>query len=426
VSFVKMALLEMLRNRLTSVLLLCAVCVGAALAPVADVLLRLYAAQTRRVLERKQDEVRVRMDEMWDEYRRATLGLGFNILILPEGQNLADYYAEGRITRDMPEEYSQRLAQSDIVVVQHVLPALHHRTTWQPYGVSINVIGVRGELPPMGGKAPKKPLREAVPKGTVVLGSELCRIANVTAGETVRILGKSFTVDSCHAPRGDQDDMSAWVDLDVLQAMLGKDGRINAILALECRCEADSTLPNIAKIRAELEKVLPGTRVIEFMSQALTRAEARHKAVLTAREALAAERALRTDMAARYNRMAGLLVPLCGVVCMAAVALVTWVNCRNRRREIAVLRTIGWTAGRVLRLFVAKAALIGVIGALSGGALSAAVLTGARSFGDVALEFDAVLWVLSLAGAVVLSVVAAWLPALAASLSDPALILQKE
>ncbi len=425
-SVLRMALRQLRSNRTTALLMATAVCFGAMLLPLSESLLDLYAEQTRRVLGEKDAEVKERMHEMWDEYRRITLGLGFNILILPQGQSLADYYAEGKITRDMPEEYSQRLARSGIISVQHVLPSLHHRMTWKPYGVGINLIGVRGELPSMGGRPPKKPLREAVAEGKVVLGSELCRIAGAKPGARLTFLGRTFTVDSCHEARGDQDDMTAWIDLATLQKILGREGRINAILALECRCEADSSLPNIAKIRQDLEAVLPGTRVIEFMSQALTRAEARHKAVLTARDRRAAEERHREELGSLLERLSRTLVPLCAVACMAAIALITWVDTRNRRREIAVLRAVGWTSGRVFRLLLTRTVAAGVVGATFGVGLAAALALLVHVRVSVPFRSELTLWTAAALGAVLLSIAAAWLPALAAATSDPAPILQKE
>ena len=86
--------------------------------------------------------------------------------------------------------------------------------------------------------------------------------------------------------RGNQDDITLWINLREAQQILGKEGRINAIQALECNCAAD----RLGQIRDDIGRVLPDTQVIEFSSQALARAEARNRAAAEAHESIRASR----------------------------------------------------------------------------------------------------------------------------------------
>ena len=76
-------------------------------------------------------------------------------------------------------------------------------------------------------------------------------------------------ISAFEPPRGDQDDITLWIDLPAAQKLLDKPGQISAILAIECNCAADPP----KTIRGDLARVLPGTQVIEFASKALARAE---------------------------------------------------------------------------------------------------------------------------------------------------------
>ena len=92
------------------------------------------------------------------------------------------------------------------------------------------------------------------------------------------------------------------MNLAECQELLDQKGRINAILALECNCASIDRLGS--EIRAEISKILPGTKIIEKGSRALARAEARVKAKSTADREKATIQASRLDQ--RTNESARL------------------------------------------------------------------------------------------------------------------------
>jgi lipoprotein-releasing system permease protein len=116
-----------------------------------------------------------------------------------------------------------------------------------------------------------------------------------------------------------------------------------------------------------------------------------------------------------------------GLVVAIGVASVLMVAVVQKTREIGILRAMGTSRGRVLRVFLVQGAIIGLIGALLGcaigyalGVFMSGVLTsadGARLF-EARLDFP--LYLYTMAGAVVLGVVSAALPARRAARLDPA------
>jgi ABC-type lipoprotein release transport system permease subunit len=268
---------------------------------------------------------------------------------------------------------------------------------------------------------------EAVPSGTMVMGHELCDGLGIEVGDSVTVLGHRFKVDKCHEPRGNRDDITVWVNLAEAQELLDKKGLINAILALECRCVADGTLPNIGKIRSDLEHILPETQVIEFMSRALTRAEARYKASLAAKKALEQEESHREAVRIQRENAAATAIPIAVAACLVLAGLLAYDNARKRRTELGVLRALGIASRRILWLFLAKAVVVGLLGAVLGLALGFGAVTVwvGSSIGAGALLYP-VLFVGVLVGAPVLSVLASWVPALVATQQDPAVILREE
>ncbi|MCC6354761.1 MAG: FtsX-like permease family protein [Verrucomicrobiae bacterium] len=385
-------------------------------------LLRAHDIRTEEIVAAKEAETKREMDKMEDDYRKIMKNLGFNVLILPKDQNLADLYADDFASRYMPEAYVDRLAKSDIVTIQHLLPSLQQKARWPEQGErTVIVIGTRGEVP-YAQRTPKSPILDPVEPGTVVLGYELHRGANVKPGDTVAFMGRRLKVAKCHGERGNKDDITAWISLREAQEIFNRPGQINGILALECVCAADS----LDKIRAEIAGILPDTQVIEFSSQVIARAEARRRAAETAYAAIESEKQQRARLRAARERFAAMLVPVALVGCMAWIGLSTFGNVRDRRAEIGVLRALGVRSAQILAVFLGKAALIGVAGGVVGYAAGFAAGATWGEGGPASALFQPPLLAASVVLAPLLALVAAWIPALLASQQDPATVLREE
>lgn len=386
--------------------------------------LRAFDRETDALLADRQSAVEEAGNLLNDDVRKITLGLGFNILVLPKDQPLADVYAEGYASKTMPEEYVTRLAAAPIDKIEHLLPALEHKLVWPERQRTILLVGIRGEVPRLsGGK--KKPLLDPVPKGGIVLGHELHAALGLKRGDKVTLLGEEFTVGTCYPQRGSKDDITAWIDLAKAQELLSQPGRINAIWALECNC---NSIDRLAEVRSEVAATLPDTQVIEVATQATARAEARKKAQQVAVESLAAAGRQRTESRERIESLTGMAVPVVIVACGLWIALLALANVRDRRVEIGILRALGLRSAQILEIFLGKALLAGVVGAVCGMALGVflpAVWKGGLDTVGAAWTAQSLLTTAAfvLLGTPLLAGVASWLPALAAAGQDPARIL---
>ena len=383
-------------------------------------------AETLRMEERFTREMKAYEDGV----RKTMKGLGFNVFIFPEGQELDEVYAEGFASKTMPEDYANTLAQSKIVTVNHLLPSLTRKLKWPERERTVILIGIRGEVP-IAHKDPKKPLIDPVPKGRIVLGYELHRSLGLSEGNSTVFMGREFTIEKCHSERGTKDDVTIWMHLGECQELLGEEGRINAIKALECNC---ASIDRLGEIRKEIAGILPGTKVIETESKALARAEARNKAKKLSQTAIAAKKAetvklradrerLRVEDGQKYNALLSVVI----ILSMAWVAFLAFSNSRDRRSEIGILRAMGISTGAILSALMGRAFLVGFTGAgLT--LLLAFILSAPLSEHLNGFELQ------SLAGYVpmvllcvpALSCAASWLPALQAVNRDPATILRNE
>jgi hypothetical protein len=444
-----LVLREIMHRKLNFALGLLSIMVAAGCLVGAVLLLGADRIVTQQTLEQAQEEAQAQVDEneaivaefgaeLQDAMRVNMKQLGFNVLILPEDQDLAELHLDGTLSATMPESYVDRLANSPIVTVRHLLPAVTRRVEWPEQEMEVVLHGTRGEVP-LAHAGRKSPLLEAVAPGKIVVGHEIGRQLDLDVGDQVTLMGEDFEVSTVHPQRGNADDVTVWIDLATAQRMLGMENLIHAILALECECAGD----RITEVRNEITGILPGTQVIERFSQALTRAESRAAAKKDAERDLEQARAngeatlarvaaSRRELEDSHAKLAGVLVPLVIVGSIVLIGFLAFANARQRSAEIGILRAIGLKSRQIMLVFLGKAVCLGLLGGLIGCALGYGAglsLAGlAESAAEQLWESAAVrstIFSVPLAAPAV-AVLATWIPALMAAQRDPALVLQAE
>jgi ABC-type lipoprotein release transport system permease subunit len=192
------------------------------------------------------------------------------------------------------------------------------------------------------------------------------------------------------------------------QEILDSPGRISEIQAVDCLCFVEGTDP-LDILRREISAILPGTQVVQAKSLADARAKQRQMV---------------------YKTFA-LMLPFVVVACGVWVGVLTIMNVRERQTEIGLLRALGYGTGKIGGLFLGKALLTGLFGALLGFAVGAALgqvygpdifkLT-ARTM--VRPEGAVLAWALIVAP--LFSIVASFIPVMLAVSYDPAATLREE
>lgn len=419
-----------------------------------------FEAATKLRLAEEQDRTMKALAKLEDDYRKTTKKLGFNILIVSAKENIALMDYRNFATESMPEAYVQKLAKSKIMTINHLLPMIQEEVEWPGIDNKILLCGVRGEVPLMHAADEKKPLMEAVPAGKVVLGHFVHKHLGVKEGDRISYRGKDFTVHKLHPYRKvGKEDWTVWMNLDEAQVLLDRKGKINVIWALECNCASEDRL---AEIRAEVKQILPDTEVLEVYTAALVRAEARERAkkefsdgldrekkkaqavlaqekkqaaaTLTqertrATEELQAMQDTRHELGRQLSGFAALLIPLVLVGSIVWLGVMTLNNVREREGEIGILRALGLSSGSVFILFITRAVLVGLVGALVGYGLGL-VAGGLWAENDLALAsneslFDPALLLIIVLAAPAICAMVGWMAALAAAKQDPAIVLQQ-
>jgi len=414
---------------------------------VTDQVLAVTQAETETLLATKEAAVAKAGADLEDTIREQMKEMGFNVLILPEQQDPSELHLTGGLSETMPASYAQRLGDSTIMTINHLLPTVLKRVHWPEQDMEIVIYGTRGQVPLMH-RAMKKPIMDAVAPGRIVVGWNVHQKLGLEIGQSIELLGHTFEVSQLHPERGSIDDVTVWINLEQAQEMLGLQNLLHAILALECECTGD----RISEIRREIGEILPGTQVIERYSQALARAEARTKAKQVAEDSLAREQAAAAETLAntarqrqhledQHRRVAAVVIPLVLAVVCVSVGVMAYNNTRQRREEIGILRALGLRTRDILFIFLGKAVLIGLIGGVLGVLLgllcgqwgyqwlSASPWSGSgQAIGLDAWQIPGLWWtaISTPVLAVVLATMASWVAAALAARLDAAVTLQAE
>ncbi len=233
----------------------------------------------------------------------------------------------------------------------------------------------------------------------VLLGSEIARRLGTAEGGDIQLFGKTFMVSGILEETGTIDDIRIYGHLHTVQRLLGKGRVINIIEVVGCGCHVD-----IQRLGREIEDLLPGTRAVTI----------RHIAQI------------QDEMIALGTRFSAGLLVLIVIVAGVVVANHMVTNVEERRTEIAGFLAVGATPATILRLFIGKAVLIGLIGGGLGFILGSglAAWAGPR-LAEVSVSPDFSLAVPALFLSAALCAVFALLPAFAAARTDPARALQE-
>jgi ABC-type lipoprotein release transport system permease subunit len=412
------------------------------------------ADELKKKTEQMKQETEAMLAKMDKETKRIMRDMGVNLRIVHKDTNMANLYTDF-VAVDFPEDYVHRLAQSkEIEVIVHVVATLQDKIKWNDRTVLL--VGTLPVLTESQKNEEKPHMIKNVAEGTVLVGSEIG--ANHEEGDTIEIEGHQLTIAKIMPEYGSLQDVQLVTHLKDAQKILNRPGKINQIMALNCKCKGN----RISVIRKELEGVLPDTKVTEHLTQAEAREKQRdlveqtrqHELELVeanlqrieenrsqlqasnerqaeARQRQAEARQRQAETRRQQQRTLTQLVAIATPVAVFGsalfVALMTWLNVRERRSEIGVLRALGKGAGQVASMFLGKAFLTGVLGGVAGCALGywLAPLIGSRTMGisPELFQVSGALLLATLAGAPVVTMMASYLPTLAAIGQDPAIVL---
>ena len=336
---------------------------------------------------------------------RVTRDMGFNLRIIPRATDMDRFWSDGFSDLTMPEDSVKRFVgyTNAFFAFNHLVASLQKR-----FPVGDRDVVLTGLAPTVTAAAQEgRPMGFEIKLGTAHLGFQVAQRLGIRQGDEVDLGGRRFTVARALVESGTDDDVRVFVALKDAQQLLGLEGRINEIKAIDCLCLTADKDP-ISILRAELEKALPEAKVLQM-------------------RVLADARARQRRMTEEY---AAFVTPVLLIVCAVWVGALAALNVRERRAEIGVLRALGFGSGPIAGLFLAKAATLGWVGALGGYWLgsSLALRFGPQIFQVTAKSIAAQPALLgwALIGAPLFAAVAMFIPTVLAVTQDPAVTLRED
>jgi len=341
--------------------------------------------------------------------------LGANILVLPQGANVDDYYSADIDAPTLPQDYVDRIVTSGLpgvdnlspkltrriavgehrIVLTGILPAneIASKPVWQQSGLAGAELQLScdpdNDLNKSHGYEDERLQHKVIEElgaDDCLVGSSAAVRLSVKEGDTLEIREHKLTVARVLEETGTVDDGRVFAHLGTVQEMLDVPEQISAIEVMGC-CNAisDGLLSN-------LRDILPDTRIT------------------TVRQIVATQ--IETNALMRRISFTFLVIVL--FVGALSIGNFMWANVTERRREIGILIMIGAKKASVYGMLLGKAAILGALGgALGFGLGSLAAMNLGPQF--VGLPVPAV-WTLlpiaiglSLAVALLGSVIPAWL-----------------
>lgn len=331
--------------------------------------------------------------------RKIQRDIGLNIVILPPQTNLDAWWIDRLPTGSMPEAWIERLEDQD--VANRLVPMLVARV--QAGNGEILLTGIGSERFKRG-NVMKPVFGRTIESGKVVLGALAGKVTGAREGDPLVIKGRSFTVERILEPMGSEDDVRCWMTLPDTQSLLGLEGRLNEIRAIECHCSEDVIDP-LEAIRTELDPIVPGAGIVRM-------------------NALADARRAQRQMAARFIEYA---IPPLLVLAGVIVAALAFMNVRERRNEMGVLLAHGYRRSTVASVILSRSFIIGLLGSVIGWAI--VVLAGDYTIASIigagtSPSLDSTLLLATVFSTPILCALAALYPALVAAMVDPARLMR--
>jgi len=395
------------------------------------ILLRADELETQQILIKKEKELKEEMVQLEDDYRIIMRKMGYNVLILNKNQSISELEKKGYATTYLNYNDAWVLAESGIKTLNHLLPVLQEKIYWEEKNIEIYLTGIRGQVPVYSKPAHltddfeyRSPIMERVPEGKADLGEDIATSLNLRPGDKIKIKGEEFEVNKVYSKKGTKDDLSVWIPLDKAQSILERPDKINGILALQCVCVSD----DLGQLKEEIKSVLPHTKVFEFSSLIAARADVRKRAEKLHEEIMTAEITNQMKLRREKERLASILVIILIAVASIWIFVMIMNNVRERKHEIGILRAIGFSRNKVLRIFLGKSALMGIVAGVAGclAGILLGILWSGTDLDNSGQLLSASIIIPGLLLSPVLAVAAGFIPSLMAAIQDPAIILSKE
>jgi putative ABC transport system permease protein len=346
------------------------------------------------ITQTMRTDVEIKLDEF-----------GANILIVPRSDSLALSY--GGLTVSTAAYDVGELTTRD---AEQILTIPNARNVSIVAPKLLSAVRIKGQLALVAGVDFDSELRlkrwwqligrEPQSDGEAIVGARLASLLDLSVGSDVEVGDRSFDIVALLAENGTQDDDMLFIDLGAAQRALDRPDAISLI-----EVSALCTACPIEEMVAQIQSALPQARVTG-LRQAVT---------------------LRMETVGQLTRFAwalsGVVLTIGGLVVLTTMLGAV----AERKQEIGVFRAMGFRRAHIIRVILAEAALVSLLGGSLGwlaGMGAATLLAPTVAQVSVPVEWDPWLALGAIGAAVVLGLLSSLYPAVRAARLDPTTALR--
>ena len=299
--------------------------------------------------------------------------LGANILVLPQGASIDNYYTADIDAPTIPEEYIERIVNSTIPGVDNLMPKLSRRIEISGINLVLSGIIPKNELAskpiwqtaglfgseleaacgdnPMNEsygyedeKLQRKPV-DSLLQSDCLVGFSAANLLQVKEGDILHIKSMDVKVATILTETGTVDDDRVFVHLHTAQKMLGIPQQVSAIEIMGC-CNAISD-----GLLGKLRNILPDTRVTTIGQIVSTQIKT-------------------NELMRRISLVMLIIIIIIGGI---SIGNYMWANVNERKKEIGIMRMIGFPRMAIYKTLLYKAVILGISGGIIGYLAGAAI-----------------------------------------------------
>jgi len=350
--------------------------------------------------------------------------LGANIMVLPQAASVDNYYSADIDAPTFPESYVEKLVTSTIPGVDNISPKLTRRVMVGTESIVLTGILPKSEIASkpiwqQGGlvgealtascapTGPKKYADEKLQRKGIdtlatndcFIGSSIAQRFKLSEGTTITIENQIFNIAKVLPETGTIDDDRVFANLHTVQALLGTGSQISAIEIMGC-CSAISD-----GLLGKLRNILPDTR-ITTIGQIVSTQIASNKMM---------------------NKISLVFLIIILFVGSISIGNYIWANVNERRKEIGILRMIGYHKRHIYYILMLKAFIMALVGGIVGyiiGTLAATWL--GPQFAGIAVRPIYMLLLISIIISITISILGSVIPAYLAGKIEPFSNMQED
>ena len=353
--------------------------------------------------------------------------LGANILVLPQGASVDDYYTADIDAPTFPEDYVERIVTSTLpgldnlspkmtrrvkigeysIVLTGILPAseIASKPIWQTAGLIGNDLqatcALTNPLNQSQGFEDERLQRKSIDSlglHDCLVGSAAAMRLGLSEGSKIKIKNSEFLVAKVLPETGIVDDDRIFAHLHTVQDLLGTGHQISAIEIMGC-CNAISD-----GLLSKLRNILPDTRITTIGQIVSTQIETNRL----------------------MNKVSLIFLVIILFVGGISIGNFMWANVNERKKEIGILLMIGTPKSSIYTMLLVKATILGLVGGVLGYAIGtiAGMILGPQLAGIIVRPVPVFL-VWSILLSIVIAILGSLLPAYLAAKIEPFTIMQE-